>query len=288
MHRLTGLLLLTSTCCVALGCSGAPDANDGLAETESGIGLEAPRFRNYAHSPAWTSSCEGPSVTQADLGAMLGTRSERVLGRFEIVTRDLCNPWVNGARSCGPSGESREASTGDATFAFSLDPNRTPPMAAWQFLRGPLLLNDGGIVLARRVAGRVVVQLVGDVSAVQIGTERHADGRVTGSARLRGRLLSSDLARFDGSALGLVRVAIGRDGAKLDAADVDVETLRWTSPPPPLADLTIAKRAYGLERWGDSTMGSLQGTMTRSCLRLTDGMNPTATVVTASFGDQAP
>lgn len=284
MRNRTAFLLFS---CLAFGCSASAGA-DGPAATEDEIVLKTPEFRNYAQSEAWTSSCEGSSVTQADLSAMLGDRSESALGRFQIVTRDLCSPWVSGTSSCGPSGESLEASTGEARFAFGLDPNHAPSMAAWQFFRGPLLVHDGGTVLARRVGGHVVVQLVGDVSAVEIGTQREMDGRVTGSARLQGRLLSSDLVRDDGSVRGVIRMATDRDSSKIDVTDIDVETLRWTNPPTPLANLARARRVYGFERWSDSTMWSLEGNMTKSCLRLTDGMNPTGTVVTATFGAQAP
>ena len=283
-RSLTALLLSS---CLALGCSASAGA-DGPAATEGDIVLKNPEFRNYAQSEAWTSSCEGPSVTQADLNAMLGDRSDRALGRFQVATRDLCSPWVNGTRSCGPSGESREASTGAATFAFGLNPNHVPSMAAWRFFRGPLLVHDGGTVLARRVGAHVVVQLVGDVSTVEVGTQREWDGRVTGSARLQGRLLSSDLVRDDGSVRGMIRVATDRDSSKIDVADIDVETLRWTEPPTPLANLARAKRVYGLDSWSDPSMWSLQGNMTQSCLRLTDGMKPTGTVVTATFGAKTP
>jgi hypothetical protein len=282
--RTVSALLLVSTFSM-IGCSepredASAASNDQLTESA------AEQLQNYAHSAAWSSSCDGAPVTQADLSAMLGSGSERTLGRFQIAMRDTCSPWTNGARSCGPSGESREAWTGDAKFGFGLDPNHTPSMAAWQFFRGPLFVHDGGDVLARRVGDRVVVQLVGDLSSVEIGTRRESDGSVTGGATLSGRLLSSDLVR-DASVGGVLRAAIGTAGAKLEAADIDVDRLRYTSAPAGLADLALAKEAYGSESWGTSTTRNVTGNMTTSCLRLTDGMNPTATVVTATFAQQA-
>ena len=258
-------VMLAASSLFAFGCS-VTASTEAPPASEDEVTGKAPGFRSYAKAAAWTSSCEGPALTQADLGAMLGDRTERALGRFEIVTRDFCSPWVNGTSSCGPSGETREAATGEATFAFGLAPDRIPSIAAWRFVRGPLLVHDEGVVLARRVGDHVAVQLVGDVSAVEIGTQREMDGRVTGSERLRGRLLSSDLVRDAGSVRGVVRAAMGSDGVSLEAKDIDAETVRWTSPPAPLADTSVAKRAYGRDRWTDSGSWTLQApSRARAC-----------------------
>jgi hypothetical protein len=89
------------------------------------------------------------------------------------------------------------------------------------------------------------------VSAVELGTQREMDGRVTGSERLRGRLLSSDLVRDDGAVRSVLRAAVGRDGVAIGARDVDAETLRRRGRP-----------------------------------QLTDGMKPTRIVVTATFAGE--
>jgi len=283
MNRLPLSFLVASL--AAAGCaattgqgSEASDDSD-LEATTSTIKPVAPR--SYTNAPGWSSSCEDAPVTQADLQSMLGTNDARVLGRFEVATRDFCSPWVNGASSCGPSGETIAAYEGKKTFAFGLDPSKNGRIASWQF-RSPLLVHDAGDVVARRAGDRVIVQLVGDLSSTEIATAQAIDGQLSGNEKLVGRLLSSDLVR-DTVQGGVLRMAAASDAVRLDPARIDAETLRYTSPPAPVFNLARLETAYGAVRWARGPMWALSGPITRSCMRLTDGMKPTGLVVTAAF-----
>lgn len=264
-----------------MGCSiASTDATEDEASTESAYTYRSVQRKSYTGAAAWSAACEGAPITQADLEAMLGDRQSRVLGRFEIALRDRCNPWVNGMSSCGPSGESIEAYRGDARFAFGLEPSEYP-FAAWRFKSGPLLIHDHGDVIARRHEGRIVVQLVGELSRTTLATRREMDGTLTGSETLRARLLSSDLVEGTAPFRAELRAAAGVTGTRLDAASIDLDTLRYTSPPLPVTEVGISRMAFGQESWG--VAGSLEGIVTPSCLRFTSVMNPKAIAIVASF-----
>ncbi len=263
-----------------LGCT-VDSADGNPVGDDDALTSAPPVHKSYAGATGWTAVCAGPSLTQADLGSMLGKASSKSLGRFQIVARDVCSPWVNGGHTCGPSGETLESSNGTSKFAFGLAPS-SARFASWRFTHGPLLVRDTGDVIARRLGNRILVQLVGDASAVDIGNERALDGTVTGTTHLRGRVLSSDILRTDGMVRGSLRMAVGENGQPIGVAAIDPEVLRYTSPPQPISDLSESSTTYGTERWSSVSV-DLTGNITATCLRLTDGMHPTSLVVTSTF-----
>ncbi len=283
MRHLFPLACFAALAPLAFACSAEPasDGGDAIEDVDSEVVARKAEPRNYADAPGWSSTCEGPSLTQSDLATMLGDRRSKVLGRFDIAYRSVCmNP------GCDDRAYQAEPERRQERYAFGIAPHRNPRYASWRFFGLPLFVHDTGSVLARKVGDHIVVQLVGDIASTEIGTAMEMDGTVSGRQKIRGRLLSGDLVRAGNTStvLSWLELLVNESGKRIDAASVDPDRVLRTDPLEPLMDGASFESVYGNQRWGDSVSRSLNGLITPTCLRLTDGMKTPRYVVTATFG----
>jgi len=254
-----------------LACSSAEEPT-ASSESDLTRAEYAPTFtdpetftqpKNYSNDPGWTSSCTGPALSQAALETALGDRTAVAIGRFQVLLRDACSPWENGLSSCGPNRESDGAWTGARRFGLGI------VRQVYSSL-GSTIVPDTGDIVAYRSGKNVAVKLLGDVVLLGVKPKDNEWSK-------------PQYARLVGDAI------VERGVPLVSTTEIGVESTpdaqRILDKPlgAARADLLESVVAMGGRESTNTGRLLLRGSLTESCMRLSDEKNPETAVVYGSI-----